>query len=75
MTDQNPQQQNNDEPNDDEQKPFWDKLTKLIDDRFDAAVDRTVEKYSKGGQSRNGQRNTVPKILADLMGGPFKPVS
>lgn len=73
MTDQNPPQ-NNDPNEDDEQKPFWEKLTKLIDDRFDAAVDRTVEKYSKGGQSRNGGRSTIPKVLADLMGGPFKPV-
>lgn len=75
MTDnQNPQQQDNNDNTDDE-KPFWEKLTKLIDDRFDAAVDRTVEKYSKGGQSRNGGRSTIPKVLADLMGGPFKPVT
>lgn len=70
-----PKQQNNDPPEEDEAtKSFWDRLGKLIDERIDAGVDRTLQKYSKTGQSRNGGRTSLPQMLADVMGGPFKRV-
>lgn len=75
MADQQTQDNQNTDTGDDEnEKTFWSKMTSLIDERFDAGVQRTIEKHSKPGQSRNGGRTSVPKIIADLMGGPFKPV-
>lgn len=68
-----PNNQGNDAPDTDEtEQKYWDKLGKLIDERIDAGITRSVDKYTKSGQSRNGGRTTIPEIIAGIMWGPTK---
>jgi hypothetical protein len=57
----------------DQEKSFW----ATFDERLDAAIERGVKKHvprAKPGTQRTQGRTTLPKIFADFMGGPFKPV-
>ncbi len=60
-----------DPPNDDPEKGFWDKLTGVVDKAVNSAVDKKIADVKGTGQQRTG-RNTVPKMIADLVFGPEK---
>lgn len=57
--------------NDDESK-FWEKMGSLIDERVDAGIARTIDKYKVTGSSRNGGRTTLPEIMANVIFGKAK---
>lgn len=56
----------------DPEKGFWDKMGALIDERVDAGIARTVEKYRVTSTSRNGGRTSLPEVVAGLMFGKPK---
>ena len=52
---------------------FWQKLSDLIDQRFDEGVERQLKARSKQ-TSRNGGKGGLPAAVARALGGPFNPV-
>lgn len=50
---------------------YWKEFESRLDGWFDKKV-KTLRDQQGPGTSRTG-RSTFPKILADLMGGPFTP--
>lgn len=61
---------NDETPN--EEEKYWaehEKRTRGILDRWF----EDKKKEAGPGTSRTGGRSTIPKVLADLMGGPFAP--
>jgi len=70
MADEGQQQQQGGEPNAEE--TFWNKLGSMLDERIDAGIQRTVEKYKVTGSSRNGSRTSIPELVANAMFGKAK---
>ena len=60
--------------NEDQEKSFWDRMGKLIDERFDAGVERQLKARTPASGSRNGGKQSFPQALAKALGGPFTPV-
>lgn len=76
MSEPNQQQQSQNQEgtsDGDNEKGFWDKLGKFMDERIDAGVERALQKHGRVGASRNPERTSVPGFFAQLMGGPFSP--
>lgn len=57
---------------DDQESKFWEKMGSLIDERVDAGIARTIDKYKITGSSRNGGRTTLPEIMANVIFGKAK---
>jgi hypothetical protein len=58
---------------------FWKKIDERIKAGVGGVLDEKLEKLKESfagtGTSRNGKDNvfSIPKLFAELMGGPFKP--
>lgn len=52
-----------------DEKKFWKKLEDTIDARFDAGVERVIQKHGKPGASRTGKLS-FPEVLANTLFGP-----
>lgn len=59
--------------NDDAEKNFWDKFDSRLEGKLNSWFDNKMKDLKEQGTSRTGGRNTLPKIIAGLMGGPFDP--
>lgn len=52
-----------------DEKKFWKKLEDTIDARFDAGVERVIQKHGRPGASRTGKLS-FPEVLANTLFGP-----
>lgn len=67
-----PQQDPPETGNDDPEAGYWDKLSKLIDDRISHGIDKKIADIRGTSQQRGTGRTTVPRIIADFVFGPEK---
>lgn len=55
------------------EETFWKKFDERVGNNLDSWFEKKRKELRENATSRNGGRMSLPRVLAEFMGGPFNP--